>query len=353
VIGRLARTLKVALVGCGRIASYAHLPCYKKLPGVEVVSVMDVVKEKAQLTARTFGVKKWYSSYKEMLKDSEIQAVDICSPPHMHAQQAIDAAESGKHVLCEKPIATNLQDAMTLQSVIRRTGIKFMTGFTYRFHPLVQKAREEVVMPKLLRISYSFRPGTASDHWVHDLNKSGGFIVEQAVHWFDLLRWFSGKAKSVYAKGQINPPAQSVVATISCENDMLGLVDFNANSPQFFFILTVENAEKSAMLRMELLPNKRGGLLQISESSGKRRSYFINSLGHDKTWREASFPVSLVMSRILDCHLIPFSREIEHFVQSIQKDSLPQVSIDHGVDSLKVATAVKDSIEKGKETPII
>lgn len=349
---QLVRTLKVALAGCGEIALYAHLPSYKMLRSVEVVSVMDVVKERAQSTARTFGVKKWYCSYEEMLKDSEVQAVDICSPPHMHAQQAIEAAKSGKHILCEKPIATNLDDAMALQSVVRKTGIMFMTGFTYRFHPLVQKAREELVMPKLLRINYSFRPRTALDHWIYDSNKSGGIIIEQAVHWFDLFQWFSGKAKSVYAKGQPNPTAQRIVAIVSYENDTIGLVSFDADSPQSFFILTVENAEKSAILRMGLLPMKWGGYLQISGTSRKRRTYFINNWSHNKTWKEASFPVSLVMSKIQDCRLVPFYREIQHFVQSIQDNSLPQVSLDHGIDSLKVAIAVNDSIKQGKEIPL-
>lgn len=348
----MAETLKVAVAGCGSIATEVHLPCYKALPNVEVVSVMDVVKERAQLTARTFGVKKWYSNYEKMLEDSEVQAVDICSPPHMHAQQAIEAAKSGKHILCEKPIATNLDDAMTLRSVVRKAGIMFMTGFTYRFHPLVQKAREELVMPRLLRISYSFRPVIASDHWVYDSNKSGGFIIEQAVHWFDLFQWFSGKPKSVYAKGEPNPPAQRVVAIVSYENDTLGLVNFNADSPESFLILTVENAEKSAMLHMGLLPNKSGGLLQICDTSRKRRSYFINSWSHNKTWKEASYPVSFIMSRIQNCYLVPFYREIQHFVQSIQDNSPPQVSLDCGIDSLKVAITVKNSIEQGKEIPI-
>jgi predicted dehydrogenase len=349
VTSKMVRILKVGLAGCGRIASAAHLPCYQMMPNAKVVSVMDVVKERAQSTARAFHVKKWYSNYEEMLKDNEVEAVDICSPPHMHAEQAIEAAKSGKHILCEKPISTNLDDALRLQSEIRKAEVMFMTGFTYRFHPLLQKAREEVTTPKLLRVSYSFRPTVASDHWVYDSKKSGGFIVEQAVHWFDLFQWFSGKAKSVYAKGQVNPPSQNIVALISYENDALGLINCNTDSPLSFFILTIENAEKSAMLRIGLLPTKWGGLLQISDRSRKQHSYFLNSWSNNKTWKRASFPVSFIMSKIQDSHLIPFYKEIQHFVHSILDNSPPQVSLNDGIDSLKVAIATKESIRQGKE----
>jgi len=349
----VVRTLKVGVVGCGRIASAVHLPCYLMMPNAQVVSVMDVVRERAQSTARAFHVKKWYSNYEEMLKDNEVEAVDICSPPSMHAEQAIEAAKSGKHILCEKPISMNLDDALKLESEVGKAGVMFMTGFTYRFHPLLQKTKAEIPNPRLLRVSYSFHPSVALDHWLararYDFNKSGGFIVEQAVHWFDLFRWFSGKAKSVYAKGQVNPSSQNIVSLISYENDALGLVNFNTDSSLSFFLLTIENTEKSAMLRMGLLPTKWGGLLQISNRLRKPDSYFLNSWGAKKTWKRASFPISFVMSKIQDSHLIPFYHEIQHFVHSILENSPPQVTLKDGLDSLRIAIATKESIEQGKE----
>jgi predicted dehydrogenase len=346
------RKLKVAVAGCGRIATYAHLPCYKKMPNVQVVAVMDVVKERAESAAHAFGIEKWYSRFEDLLKDGEVEAVDICTPPYLHAQQAIEAAESAKHILCEKPVATNLDEAMTLKSVVQKTGITFMTGFTYRFHPLIQKIKEELVAPKLIRINYSFHPTKAPDHWINDNKKSGGFIVEQAVHWFDLFQWFNGKAISVYAKGQPYPPSQKLVATLSYENGALGLVSFNADSPQSFFNLIVENEGKSANLQMRLLPTKGGGTLRIFDTPRNQRTFFINNFSHDKTWKETSLPVSYVMAIIQDCHLIPYNRMIKHFVESVQDNSLPQTSLDNGIYALKLASAVKESIEQGKEIPL-
>ncbi len=320
------------------------------LPDVEVVCVMDVIKERAQLTAHNFGVKKWYSDYSEMLNDSEVQAVDICSPPHMHAEHAIEAAKKGKHILCEKPVATHLGDAVSVQNVIEKTGVLFMTGFTYRFHPLIQKIKEEIETPRFLRINYSFHPAISKDHWVHDFNRSGGFIIEQAVHWFDLFQWFSGKAKSVYAKGQYNTPSQRMVATISYENGTLGSVSFDADSPQCFFFMAADSSEKSATLNMRLLPSKWGGLLQIVDAHHKRHSYYVRNSSKNKTWKEASLPISLGRSLLFnDCHVVPFTRMIQYFVKSIQSNIVPEVSLDNGIEALKMAIAVQESIKQGKE----
>jgi predicted dehydrogenase len=348
----MTKTLKLGVVGCGWIASVAHLPCYRIIPNAEVVAVMDAIKERAEATARSFHIKKWYSDYEEMLKDGEIEAVDICSPPNAHAEQALKAAEAGKHILCEKPISTNLDDASKLESEVRKADVKFMTGFTYRFHPLVQKAKDEVAHPKFLRISYSFRPGVTSNHWVHSFSKSGGFLVEQAVHWFDLFRWFSGKARSVYAKEQANPPFQNVAALISYQNNELGLINFNSNSSLSFLLLTIENSEKSAMIKIPLLPNKRGGLLQVSDKSRRHQSYFLNSWSGNKTWSKAPYPVSFMMSKIQNSRLIPFYKEIGHFVQSVLDNNQPNVSLQDGLESLKLAVATRKSIDLKKEIQV-
>jgi predicted dehydrogenase len=345
----VVKTLNIGVVGCGRIASFAHLPCYQMMQNAKVVAVMDPVKERAQSTARSFKIQKWYSDFETMVRDDTIDAVDICSPPSVHAEQAIGAAESGKHVLCEKPISTNIEDAFRLEASIRKAGVKFMTGFTYRFHPLLQKMREEVPDPKLLRISYSFRPSVDSSHWIYKFGDSGGFLVEQAVHWFDFFRWLSGNAKSVYAKGQINFPFQNIVALISYENDSLGLVNYNSNSSLPFFLLNAENSEKSAMMRMNLLPGKWGGILQVASRSGKPISYFLFGRNIKKTQRKALFPLSLILSKVQDSHLVPFFNEIKHFVNSVQNDTPPDVSLQDGLESLKLAIATNKSIDQKKE----
>jgi predicted dehydrogenase len=345
----MVKTLNIGVVGCGKIASSAHLPCYQLIENAKVVAVMDPVKERAESTARLFKIKNWYYDYETMVKDDIIDAVDICSPPGFHAEQAIKAAESGKHILCEKPISTKIEDALRLESSIRKAGVKFMTGFTYRFHPLLKKMREAVSEPNFLRISYSFRPSVDSSHWIYSFAESGGFLVEQAVHWFDFFRWCSGNARSVFAKEQTNFPFQNIVALISYQNDSVGLVNYNSNSSLPFFLLNIENSEKSAMVRMDLLPGKWGGILQVRGKSETPTAYFLYGRSIKKTRRKALFPLSFILSKVRDSHLIPFLYEIQHFVDSVQNDTPPEVSLKDGLESLKLAIAVNKSIHEQKE----
>jgi UDP-N-acetylglucosamine 3-dehydrogenase len=347
----MAKMLKIGLVGCGRIAMSSHLPCYKKIPNVTVVAVMDKVLEKAHLAATTFGIEKTYNDYSAMLKDNEIDAIDICSPPSAHAENAKLAAEMGKHVLCEKPIAASLDEAKDLMPIIEKAGVHFMTGFTYRFHPLVEKMKSEIDNPSFLRVTYSFRPEVKSDDWVNSFMKSGGFLVEQAVHWFDLFSWWVGEAKRVYAKENSNQDYQNTAVITSYENNALGIIDYNSNSAFTFLNIVVENLHKAAVLKIGLLPSKWGGSLLVKERNKVSEQYFLGHWGLHQTCRRFHYPVSILESKILDSSLIPFYREISHFVNSVLTDKSPAVSLASGFSALKTAYKAKDSVRLGVEVP--
>jgi len=348
----MGKILRIGLAGCGRIARYAHLPCYRHISNAKVVAVMDSIPERAKLVAREFHIEKWYGSYTSMLQDDNIDAIDICSPPTSHSENAILASESGKHILSEKPVAINLEEARELETKVKKSGVFFMTGFTYRFHPLLEKVRQEIHKPNLLRVSYSFRPNVQPEDWVHSFNKEGGFLIEQAVHWFDLFSWWIGPARSVYAKEKSNYPFQNTVALVSYDNDALGLVDYNSNSAIKFFNLTIENADKSAIVRMGLLPTKFGGSLEIKETGGRRRTYMLGYWGIKQTSKKSWSPIPFISSKLTDSHLVPFYREISHFVDSVLSNSVPRVSLSEGIDALKVACAAKESSSLDREVSL-
>jgi UDP-N-acetylglucosamine 3-dehydrogenase len=348
----MAKTLRIGVVGCGRIAFSTHLPCYRHIPNSKVVAVMDTVPQKATYAATTFGVKKIYYDYLTMLKDDEIDAVDICSPPAFHAENARLAAEMGKHMFCEKPIATSLEEGRDLMPKLKKAGVHFMTGFTYRFHPLIEKMRSSIDNPSFLRISYSFHPEVKPDDWVYSFVKNYGFIVEQAVHWFDLFSWWAGDAKKVFAKINPNEEYQNTVVITSYENNSLGLIDFNTNSSFNFFSFVVENANKSAVLRLNLLPSKWGGSLLIKERNKISKNYFLGHWGLKQTCRKVHYPISFFESKIIDSSLVPFHRELSHFVNSVLSDKTPIVSSLEGLNALKIACKAKESGLLRKELPI-
>ncbi|MBO3802797.1 MAG: Gfo/Idh/MocA family oxidoreductase, partial [Candidatus Brockarchaeota archaeon] len=103
--------LGATVVGCGNIGTYAHIPNLKAMPNVDLVSVCDVVEERAKAAASRFGVEKFETDYRKVLDDEKVGLVAICTPPDTHLKIAGAALEAGKHVFLEKPLASNIRES--------------------------------------------------------------------------------------------------------------------------------------------------------------------------------------------------------------------------------------------------
>ena len=111
--------MKVGLVGCGRIATAVHLPSLKKIEGYDLVAAADTHPARLLETNRRFGVDEAYSDYRQMLVKADIDAVFVCTPPQHHFQIVMDSIEWGKHVFCEKPLATTLEEALAIKRALK------------------------------------------------------------------------------------------------------------------------------------------------------------------------------------------------------------------------------------------
>jgi predicted dehydrogenase len=120
----MSKTYRIAIIGCGGIANGKHMPSLSKLKNVEMVAFCDIVVEKAKEAAEKYGKgeTKVYENYKEVLKDSSIDIVHVCTPNDAHAEIAIAALEAGKHVMCEKPMAKTAADARLMVAAAKRSG---------------------------------------------------------------------------------------------------------------------------------------------------------------------------------------------------------------------------------------
>ena len=195
--------VKVGVIGCGSIAKYRHFPEYHTHPDVDISSVCDVVIERAQAVAQTYGVKA-YTDYMDLLNDKQINAVSICVPNVFHAPMAIAALQAGKHVLCEKPMATTLEEAERMNETANASGKILMIGHNQRLVPSHQKAKEMISQGKLGKI-YSFRTSfghsgpegwsvDGKDSWFFKKSEAGiGAMADLGVHKADLLRFLLGE----------------------------------------------------------------------------------------------------------------------------------------------------------------
>ncbi|WP_421663828.1 Gfo/Idh/MocA family protein [Lysinibacillus telephonicus] len=227
--------MKFAIVGCGRIA-LKHAEAIVSLPNAELVAVCDIDKEKVETFSEKYNSKKFLDYY-EMLEDKEIEVVNICTPNALHAEMAINAIEKGKHVMIEKPIAINLEDADRIIEAANRMGVKAASVHQNRFNDAIQKTRNALENGMFGKMSH----GVASIRWnrnqeyYNQANWRGtfaaqdGILMNQCIHNIDLLRWMMGPVKSVIGKTVTrfrNIEMEDVgSAILEFENGALGIIE--------------------------------------------------------------------------------------------------------------------------------
>ncbi|BBH21751.1 oxidoreductase [Paenibacillus baekrokdamisoli] len=191
--------IRVAVVGCGSISKYRHIPEYAANENVELVAFCDPVVERAQKYADEYGAKA-YTNYEDMLSELKPDAVSVCTPNYLHAAVAIAAANAGAHVLVEKPMASTDEEAAAMIEAASKNGVYLMVGHNQRFMPPHVKAKEILQkgeLGKVLSFRTSFgHPGPES--WSIDGRESWFFRKEEAVmgamgdlgvHKSDLIRY--------------------------------------------------------------------------------------------------------------------------------------------------------------------
>ena len=127
------KKIKIGIIGAGNIAQNSHIPAYLKQDDAEIIAICDINLDRAREVAAKHNIKYAVGSIEELVAIDEIDAVSICTWNNAHAKAAIAAANAGKHVLCEKPMAMTVAEAEEMKEAAEKNNIIFMMGFTNRF----------------------------------------------------------------------------------------------------------------------------------------------------------------------------------------------------------------------------
>ncbi|HEY7567118.1 MAG TPA: Gfo/Idh/MocA family oxidoreductase [Gemmatimonadaceae bacterium] len=130
--------IRVAVLGAGAWARFAHLPGYKRDARCEVVAVCDPQRELAEAAAREFGIPAVSTDHREIISRADIDLIDVCTPSATHFELAWAALEAGKHVLCEKPVAFDYRETLRAHALAKSKGVKTKLGFTFRYAPAMR-----------------------------------------------------------------------------------------------------------------------------------------------------------------------------------------------------------------------
>lgn len=329
--------LKVGVIGCGSIARYRHLAEYQAHENVEIIAVCDVVQERALEMAEKFGAAA-YTDYQELLKNDEVEAVSICTPNALHAPMSITALQSGKHVLCEKPMATSLVEAEAMIEAAKVNKKKLMIAHNQRFVPSHDKAHELIQSGDLGKI-YSFKTSfghggpegwsiDGADSWFFDKKQAFiGAMGDLGVHKTDLMRFllneeFTEVAAFIETNAKHNTDVDdNAVFILKTENGIIGTLAASWSYGAKEDNSTIIYGEKGIM-RLEDDPDHS---LIIHYTNGQTVK---ENLGGIQTNEEGGQEDSGVITR---------------FVTSILSDTVPPVNGDEGMKSLKVILGALDS----------
>ena len=313
------KTLGVGIIGTGWVAG-SHIRAFEANPHTEVRAIVSRDKARAQTKAQELGLVncRGYDRLDAMLADLAIHIVSICTPHHLHVRQAVAAAEAGKHLVLEKPVALDLAGLRELQAAVRAARVKTVVCFVLRWNPLFEMikswlAQEVIGNLFLAEVDYLHGVGPWYMQYAWNIKKEigGSSLLTGGCHAMDGLRWFVGKrAVEVFAYANYSPQnplhyeyEPNSVTLVRFEDGTIGKVVSSVESLQPYTFNIHLVGDQGAIRNNQVFSKRWEG---------------------QKGW--ATFPTILPDSGDVTQH--PFREEVNHFVDCVLHDRESHANLD-------------------------
>lgn len=285
--------VRLGVLGAGNFANAVMLPALKRIPSIELVSITSGAGFHAEYASKKFGFKYTAANENEILKDPEVNTVSILTRHHLHADQVVRALQAGKHVFCEKPLATTPEQLAQIKQQLLTSEYSplLMVGFNRRFAPLARRLYDFIKLPQEpLIASYRINAGNIPlTHWTQDPVQGGGRIIGEGCHFVDFLAFLVGASPTSVTAQSLPDDSRyredNVVMTFTFPDGSVGLVVYLANGDKAF---PKERIEVFVGGRVAVLDDFR--TLELV-SQGKRqviRSPLRQDKGHRAEWEAFS-----------------------------------------------------------------
>lgn len=348
------KKIKVAIIGCGTIASQSHIPAYMANPHVEIKYFVDEMEERAAKLVQEHGCGQAMTDYRDILADPDLDAVSICTPNHVHAKATIDFLRAGKHVLCEKPAGRTYQEALEMQQVQHETGKILCIGVVNRFDNrvnIIKQMIEQGELGELYHIYASFRahrsiPGLGGPFTTKEI-AGGGVLIDWGIHFLDIVMYCSGDPLPLTVSGQ---------AYSQLGKDMENYIytDMWAGPPNYGGTYDVDDFV-TAMIRTE------GPSITLNGAWAQNigvDEMFIDFIGN-KGGIRLQYGSDFIMYGAKNGALLEttpkyqigdaFQNEIDSFVHSIMTGEKLPSHIDSNIITARIIQAIYDSSDKQAE----
>ncbi len=345
---------KIAVIGCGSIATAEHIPAYINNDKAEIKYFCDIKLDKAQAMVDKYGLGTAIADYKDILGDEEVEAVSVCTPNNVHAQIATDFLKAGKNVLCEKPAAKTYAEAAEMQAIQHKTGKVLNIGVVNRFNTAVNRIKKMIDQGELGEVyhvygsfrSYRSIPGLGGAFTTKAIS-GGGVLIDWGVHFLDLIMYCCGDPKPLTVSGK---------AYSKLGKDIKGYdyVDMWAGPP-------VENGTYDVEDFITGFIRTQGPSITVNGAWAQninQNEMFIDFLG-DKAGVRLQYGGNFTVYSTKDGALIestptyqveqPYQKEIDAFLTCIDSGEKLPSHIDSALITAKIMQSLYDSSDLGKE----
>jgi myo-inositol 2-dehydrogenase/D-chiro-inositol 1-dehydrogenase len=326
-------TVTVAVLGAGRIGKKHAETVGRRVAGARLAVIADPDAAAAKAAALVAGEPPTTTRFEEVLGDPQVDAVLIAAPTNLHASLITQAAEAGKQIFCEKPVALTLEEADTALAAVRRAGVLLQIGYQRRFDPAYERAHAAIERGDLGRL-YLLRSTTRDPEPPPEnyLRASPSILTDTTTHDLDMLRWLAASPiVEVAATGAslIRPShaeqglIDTVITTVRFESGALGFIDNCWHAPYGYDV------------RTEVLGS--GGGIEV----GHAQETDLVRLTREGVTRDYPY-------WFLDRFGLAYEREVADFVRCVAERSTPRVTGEDARETLKVALAAVASLEAGR-----
>jgi myo-inositol 2-dehydrogenase/D-chiro-inositol 1-dehydrogenase len=334
----VSKTIKVGVIGAGRIGKIHAENLARRVPGAEVACIVDANLAAAKELAEKLGVTKYGQDYHMVMEDKSIEVVAICSSTDTHSMLIIEAANAGKHIFCEKPVDHDLKKIDAAIAAVKKAGVKCQIGFNRRFDANFRKVHEMIASGKIgdlhiLRIT-SRDPAPPPPEYAR---VSGGMFLDMTIHDFDMAVFQSGStveelyaASAVLVDPEIGKAGDidTAVITLRFKNGAIG---------------TIDNSRKAVYgydQRVEAFGS--GGMVTVSNNTPDAHTY-SNADGV-----YSAKPLFFFLERYMES----FASEMKDFMEAIQQNKETPVTIYDGRVPVVIAMAARKSMLENRPVKI-
>ena len=336
------KKLKIGIIGVGRLGYEHACNIANRVPGSELVAIADANFDRAKQVAEELGVTAVYNDPKDLCADPNVEAVAIITNTASHVEMIKIAMDAGKHVFTDKPLGCSLEECKRAEAAVERHPDKiFFLGFMRRYDPSYADAKAQINAgrigkPYLVKAT-GLDPEALVESCIKFSKTSGGIFIDAASHDIDLMRWFlGGEVTEVYAAGTNfkhpefaeNGDTETGMAMLKFDNGTVAFLHVGRTAPHGYHTET-EIVGTEAHIRVAGVPWK--DRVMVYDQYGARQEIVEN------------FP-----QRFAEAYLL----EMVDFIDCIQKDRKPELTVYDGTKATLVTYAITDSFHSGKPVQV-